>query len=175
MNPTSNSNRTTQDSDQLNAKRDSSTITVLPDLPEILEEEEIEPIKEEALGDTLFGKYVIAQDVVLKTEFTLCDKRLLLTGDSKMKNQFVDNKNSQMFILTQRGFYIYEMYNWIDYVNRAISENKIMFGMKMINYILNQEELMLREIPETKQEILDDIKPLLALLTVKIWPTMDKT
>lgn len=175
---TTHSSRTTQDSEHLLVKRDSNaTLNPIAEQQVIFEEEqeEMEMIKEETLGDTLFGKYVITQDVVLKTEFTLNKEKLILTGDHKIKNGFVDNMNSQMFFLTEAGFCIYEMYNWIDYVNRAISENKIMFGMKMINFLLDQQDLMLRGIPETKAEILDGIKPLLALLTVKVWPTIDKT
>jgi hypothetical protein len=50
-----------------------------------------------------------------------------------------------------------------------------MFGMKMINFLLDQEELVLREIPEEKERIFEDIKPLLSLLTVKVWPLIEKT
>ena len=109
-------------------------------MPEILEEEEehtVEPIKEENLGNTLFGKYVVAQDVVTKTQYNLKEDDLLLTGDKKLINSFIDSRNSQLFVLTKKGFVVYEMFNWIEYVNKAISENKIMFGMKMINFLLD--------------------------------------
>ena len=43
-----------------------------------------------------------------------------------------------------------------------------------MNAILDQEPLMLRGIPKDRQDVLLDIKPLLSLLTVKIWPLIDK-
>jgi hypothetical protein len=82
----------------------------------------------------------------------------------------VDSANSQLFILTQTNIAVYEMYNWVEYINQTISANNFMFSMKMLNHILDQKDLCLRELPLTKKDILEDIKPLLSLLTVKIWP-----
>ena len=33
----------------------------------------------------------------------------------------------------------------------------------------------MREIPISKEELLEDIKPLLSLITVKVWPLIEKT
>jgi len=61
---------------------------------ETKEENKIESIQEDDLGNTLFGKYITAKDVVLKTEYSLDASKLFLTEDKKIQTCFIDNCNS---------------------------------------------------------------------------------
>ena len=112
--------------------------------------------------------------VLFNTRYKLESKDLYLTKDNKLINSLISARNSQFFVLRNSSLLCYELFNWADYVKSMISADKLLLSLRIMDAILDQEPLMLRGIPKTRQDLLLDIKPLLSLLTVKIWPLIDK-
>lgn len=148
-------------------------------------EEQKPPNSERSLfkGASLLLKEAVTSKFVTKTNFSL-DPKIIeyfdkkdFTEKERPASVFLRAQNSQLFCFTKKNLEIYELKSWIDFLNECIQKECFMFGLKCINEILDlSNDIDLREIPQNRMEMMNELKPILLLIITKIFPAMqDKT
>ena len=125
-------------------------------------------------SDDVFGNSEIFMELGFQIDTS--DMKFIKKGAANHKpcTKMMHCANSQFFIMTKSGLLNYELLDWITYLNMAMSQEKMVFVMKVLNKMLEMSDVCLRSIPKNIEALAEDLKPLMKIFMIKIWPFLLK-